>query len=133
MELMEGKQIVNDNSSGNILKSYFSVCPVCNNIILSMGQSLNVCCGVTVPVQEADDEDEQHKISVESVENELFITINHEMSKKHFISFIAYKTFDKCEILKLYPEQNAEARFFNKGKGILYVFCNKDGLFKKNI
>ena len=55
------------------------------------------------------------------------------MSKEHYISFIAYVTTDRCEIVKLYPEQNAQVRFFKRGKGILYAYCNKDGLIKKNL
>lgn len=65
------------------------------------------------------------------LENEYFISINHPMTKEHYISFIAYLTNDRCEVVKLYPEQNAEVRFFNRGKGIVYEYCNKDGLIKK--
>ena len=46
---------------------------------------------------------------------------------------VSDKTIDRCEIQKLYPEQNAEARFLRRGKGIVYVYCNKDGLIKKII
>ena len=67
------------------------------------------------------------------VENEIFVSLNHEMSKEHYISFIAYVTNDRCEIVKLYPEQDAEARFLKRGKGMIYAYCNKDGLMKKNI
>ena len=66
-------------------------------------------------------------------ENEIFVSLNHEMSKEHYISFIAYVTNDRCEIVKLYPEQNAEARFLKRGRGMIYAYCNKDGLMKKNI
>lgn len=55
------------------------------------------------------------------------------MIKEHYILFIAYITNDRSEIVKLYPEQNAEARFLKRGKGIIYVYCNKDDLIKKNI
>lgn len=55
------------------------------------------------------------------------------MTKEHYISFIAYITNDRCEIAKLYPEQNAEARFLNRGKGIIYIYCNKEGLIKKEL
>ena len=55
------------------------------------------------------------------------------MSKNHYISFIAYVTNDRCEIVKLYPEQSAEARFLRRGKGIIYAYCNKDGLIKKDL
>ena len=53
------------------------------------------------------------------------------MTKEHFISFIAYVTDNWCEVVKLYPEDSAEARFFKRGKGIIYVYCNKDGLIRK--
>jgi len=50
------------------------------------------------------------------------------MTKDHYISFIAYVTNNRCEIVKLYLEQNVETRFLKKGKGIIYAYCNKDGL-----
>ena len=61
------------------------------------------------------------------------ISINHEMSKKHYISFIAYVTMNRFEMVKLYSEGNAEARFFKRGQGIIYMYCNKHGLIKKVI
>ena len=128
---MSGECITNKNKSSNILKSNFSVCPVCGNIIHSMGESINFCCGIKLPILEADLENDKHLINCEIIENEYFISINHDMNKNHYISFIAYVTNDRCEIVKLYPEQNAEARFLNRGKGIIYVYCNKDGFFKK--
>ncbi|MBQ7128672.1 MAG: helix-turn-helix domain-containing protein [Clostridia bacterium] len=133
IELMNGEYISNQNKSSNMLKSKFSVCPVCSNIIHSMGENINLCCGITLPILEAESENETHIINCETVENEFFVSINHEMSKEHYISFIAYVTTDRCEIVKLYPEQNAQVRFFKRGKGILYAYCNKDGLIKKNL
>lgn len=124
---------MNKNKSSNMLKSNFFVCPICGNIIHSMGENINSCCGITLPILEAEMEKDEHIINCELIENELFISMNHEMSKDHYISFIAYITNDRYEIVKLYPEQNVEARFFNRGTGIIYVYCNKDGLFKKDI
>ena len=129
IELMNGEYITNHNKASNMLKSSFSVCPICGNIIHTMGESVNTCCGILLPVLEAEKENKAHAINYKIVENELFISLNHEMSKEHYVSFIAYITNDRCEIVKLYPEQNAEARFLNRGKGILYAYCNKDGLF----
>ena len=131
IELMNGELITNNNKASNMLKSNFSVCPICGNIIHTMGESVNTCCGITLPVIEAEKANAEHVInhSVIEIENELFITINHEMTKDHYISFVAYITDNRCEIVKLYPEQNAEARFLNRGKGIIYAYCNKDGLF----
>ncbi len=133
IELMNGEYIVNKNKSSNMLKSKFSVCPVCGNIIHTMGESINSCCGINLPIIEAEDENQEHIIKCEIIENEFFVSLNHDMNKEHYISFIAYVTNDRCEVVKLYPEQNAEARFFKRGKGIIYAFCNKDGLIKKEV
>lgn len=133
IELMSGDYVINKNKASNMLKSKFSVCPICGNIIHTMGENINSCCGVNLPVLEAELEDEKHTINCETIEDENFISINHDMSKEHYISFIAYVTVDRCEIIKLYPEQNAEVRFFKRGRGIIYVYCNKDGLIRKNI
>lgn len=133
IELMNGEYIKNKNISSNMMNSKFYVCPICGNIIHTMGENLISCCGITLPILETELEDEKHKINVEIIENEYFISINHPMIKEHYISFIAYITNDRCELLKLYPEQNAEVRFLNRGKGIIYAYCNKDGLIKKII
>ena len=130
---MQGEYIINQNKSGNMLKSKFSVCPICGNIIHSIGQNINSCCGINLPVLEAETENEKHIINCQTIENEFYISVNHDMTKEHYISFIAYITDDRCEIVKLYPQQNAETRFFKRGKGIIYIYCNKDGLIKKNI
>ena len=133
IEFMNGEYVTNNNKSGNMLKSKFSVCPICGNIIHSVGENINSCCGINLPVLEAELENEKHIIKCETIENENFISINHDMNKEHYISFVAYVTIDRCEIVKLYPEQNAETRFLKRGKGIIYAYCNRDGLIKKEI
>lgn len=55
--------------------------------------------------------------------------INHEMNKKHYISFIAAVSSDRIQLLKLYPEQNAEARFLLHGVKKIFFYCNRSGLF----
>ena len=37
---------------------------------------------------------------------------------------------DSVEFAKMYPEQNAEARFRNAGKCKIYAYCIKFGLFE---
>ena len=133
MELMSGDTIINKNISSNILRSKFYVCPVCGNVIRAMGESVISCCGIPLPPLEAEGIDDNHKIQIQNVEDECFITVNHEMSKDHFISFIAYLTTDKVQFVKLYPEGNAETRLSLRGKGYLYIYCNKHGLMKKKI
>ena len=52
------------------------------------------------------------------------------MEKNHYISFLAYLTGDKLQLVKLYPEGDASARFSLRGAGVLYFYCNCHGLMK---
>lgn len=133
MELMSGDTVINKNISSNILRSKFYVCPVCGNVIRTTGDTVISCCGITLPPLEAEDVDEAHGVTVEKVEDEHFIAVSHEMTKTHFISFIAYLTSDRVQFVKFYPEGNAETRLQLRGRGYLYICCNKHGLMKKKI
>ncbi len=133
MELMSGETVINRNVSSNILFTKFYVCPVCGNVISSVGAAVVSCCGISLPPLEAEETDEAHHINIENVEDEKFITVIHEMTKSHYISFIAYVTSDKISFVKLYPEGNAETRMQFRGRGYLYIFCNRHGLMKKRV
>jgi len=133
MELMSGNTVINKNVSSNMLRSKFYVCPVCGNIVHTTGDALISCCGITLPPLEAEDTDGEHEINIEKVEDEFFVTVNHDMTKEHFISFIAHLTSDRVQFVKLYPEGNAETRLSLRGRGYLYICCNKHGLMKKKI
>lgn len=133
MELISGDTVINKNISANMLRTKFYVCPVCGNVIHSTGNTLVSCCGITLPALEAEETDEEHTINIEPVEDEKFITVKHEMTKSHYISFIAYVTSDKIHFVKLYPEGNAETRIQFRGRGFLYIYCNRHGLMKKKI
>lgn len=130
VELMSGGTVINKNISSNLLLSKFYACPICGNVIHSIGETVICCCGITLPPLEAESVDSEHRVTIESVEDEKFISVHHEMSKEHFISFIAYVTTDKVQFVKLYPEGNAETRMQFRGRGLLYIFCNRHGLMK---
>ena len=132
-ELMSGNTVTNKNTSCNILRSKIHVCPICGNIISSTGNAVISCCGITLMPIEAEDTDESHKLIIQKSEDEQFITVNHEMTKSHYISFIAYVTSDRFQLAKLYPEGNAETCFQIKGSGLLYIYSNKHGLMKQKI
>ena len=55
------------------------------------------------------------------------------MTKTHYISFIAATSSDRCEMVKLYPEGNAEARFKIGNVRKIFFYCNRDGLFSMDI
>lgn len=132
-ELMSGAQIVNRNVSGNMLRSRIYVCPVCGNVLHSTGDALISCCGIQLPACEAEELDDAHAITIEDVEDEQFLTVAHSMTKEHYISFVAWVTSDRFQLVKWYPEGNAETRLQLRGRGILYLYCNRHGLMKPNL
>ena len=132
-ELINGSRIINKNRCGNMLRTKFYVCPVCGNVIHSTGETVACCCGITLPALEAEEADEEHALTVENVEDEYFVSVRHEMTKEHYISFIAWVTGDRLQLVRLYPEGNAETRLQRRGRGELYFYCNRHGLFKQRI
>ena len=129
IELLSGNCIENSNKAANMAKSKIYVCPICANVIVSTGEALVSCHGITLPEQEAEDADEKHKISIEEVEDEYFVSIDHEMTKDHYISFIAAISDNGVQLVKFYPEQNAECRFKRARIKTIAYYCNQHGLF----
>ena len=128
-ELISGNTIHNANVSANVLRSKFYVCPICGNVIHSMGEAAIHCHGILLTPLEAEPADERHKILIERVEDEYFVRIDHSMTKEHYISFVAAASSDEIQMVKLYPEGNAEARFKIRGVRRIIYYCNRDGLF----
>ena len=133
MELMRGQPVQNRNVSANLLRSKFYVCPVCGNVLHAMGEAAISCCGVALPPLEAEETDENHGITVERVEDERFVSLSHPMTKEHYISFLACVTTDSMQFVKLYPEGNAQCRFQIRGRGYLYLYCNRHGLMRQKV
>ena len=131
IELLSGEDIRNQNRSFNMAKGKFYVCPVCGNVIRSTGEAVVSCCGITLPPLEAEQADGDHNITTEVVEDEYYVTIDHPMTKAHYISFIAAVSDQGVQFVKLYPEGNAEARFKSNRVKYLYVYCNRHGLFQQ--
>jgi len=130
IELLSGEDITNLNKSCNMAKGKFYVCPVCGNVILTTGEAVISCCGITLPPLEAEAPDEEHSLNVETVEDEYYVTMNHPMTKEHYISFIAAVSDQGVQLVKLYPEGNAQARFKISRVRKLYAYCNRHGLFE---
>lgn len=133
IELFSGEDIVNTNKSSNMQQMKFYVCPICGNVIQSTGEVVVSCCGIVLPALEAEEEDEDHHLEVEKVEDEYYVTIPHEMSKTHYISFITAVKDDGCEMRKLYPEGDSGARFKISRTKYIFYYCNQHGLFRTRI
>lgn len=133
LELLSGSGVKNSNRSCNMKRSVIYVCPVCGNMLVAGGEAEICCCGVSLLPAEAEDPDVEHSIHIMPVEDEYYITLDHEMSRSHYISFIGAVRDNGFELIKLYPEQAAEARVKIRRAKILYAYCNRHGLFRLNI
>ena len=129
IELLSGHAVCNRNRSANMLRGRLYVCPVCGNVIQAAGEAVVSCCGITLPPQEPEEDDEDHRILAEIVEDEYFVSVRHPMEKEHYISFLMAVSDQEIQFVRLYPEGNAEARFKISGVKAVYACCNRHGLF----
>ena len=130
IELMSGNDIRNANRSANMMRGKWYVCPVCGNVIRASGEAVISCCGITLPPLEAEEPDTEHEIGAVIAEDEYFVSLSHPMTKEHFISFLAAVSDMGVQLVKLYPEGNAEARFKISRVKQLFAYCNRHGLFR---
>lgn len=133
IELLSGEDIRNRNRASNMARSSFYVCPVCGNVIRTIGEAAVSCCGITLPPLEAETPDEDHCIDIESSEDEWYVSVSHPMSRDHSISFLAAVCDNGVQFVKLYPEGAAEARFKKNRVKYVLAYCNHHGLFRKDI
>lgn len=129
-ELVHGEAVTNRNRAGNMLRSLFYVCPICGNVIHSLGRAAVSCCGLNLPELVPEEAAGEHLPQIEPVEDEFYVTLDHPMSKDHYISFLAAVGDNGSQLVKLYPEGQAEARFKLSRVRWLYVCCNRHGLFR---
>ena len=111
----------------------FYLCPVCGNVIRTVGEAVVSCCGVTLPPLEAEAPDPEHGLRAERVEDEYYVTVSHPMTRAHYITFLAAVSDRGLQLVKLYPEWDAEARFRIDGVRDLYACCNRHGLFRMRV
>ena len=134
IELLSGENITNQNKACNMARGKFYVCPICGNIIHTTGEAVISCCGITLPALESEvnSSDSEHIISVQTIEDEYFVTINHPMTKEHYISFIAAISDQGIQLIKLYSEGPAQARLKIARVRKIFAYCNLHGLFEIN-
>ena len=131
--LIEGEMPKNKMEAGNVKKTKFYVCEKCGNLITSASNADIICCGRKLLPLEAKAADETHKLNIEKIEDDFYITFNHPMRKEHYFSFVSYVRFDRVLTVRLYPEQGSELRFPQMHGGKMYYFCNTHGLFEVKI
>ena len=128
--LLSGDLNQNKEEAGNMKRTKFYVCHHCGSFMQGVGNSSVICCGKQLESLKINIPDDEHIIKVSEIEDDFYIELNHEMTKEHYISFVAYVRFDRVLNIKLYPEQDATVRFPKMYGGKIYYYCNKHGLFE---
>lgn len=128
--LLSGDIIKNKEENGNMKKLKFYHCPECGNFLTQTGDGEVFCCGKKLDSLKIQKAENEHLPKIETVEDEYFLTFDHEMTKEHFLSFAVGVRFDSVLVIRLYPEQNAEVRVPKAFGKNIYVLCEKDGLFQ---
>ncbi len=127
-QILSGELCEKEKENGNMKRIRFYVCPECGNILTSTGEAEISCCGRRMEALKARKAEEEHQLKIEALDGESYVTVNHEMRKEHYISFIACVSYNQVMLCKLYPEQEAEARFKRMPGAKWYTYCSRDGL-----
>lgn len=128
-ELLAGDLPANHFVNGNMKNSSYCVCPVCGNVTVSTGNAQISCCGKKLAPCVPQKPDKDHALTVEIAEDEWFVSSGHDMTKTHFVSFVALVTGDRLYFFKQYPEWNLQVRIPKRGHGRLLWYCSRHGLF----
>ena len=91
------------------------------------------CADESVGTDSGTESDDEHRMNIEVVEDEYYVTLDHPMTKTHYISFMAAVSDRGVQLVKLYPEEGAEARFKLDRVERIYACCNRHGLFRLDL
>lgn len=126
--LMHGDLKEKQIDIGNLAKMQFYICPICGNIITCSSSATMVCCGRPLLQAIPTAIDDDHSCQIEWMDTDHYITFSHDMTKQHYLSFVAFVRNELCILHRLYPEQEASLRIPSYNHGILYYYCTKHGL-----
>ena len=116
-------------------------CRKCGQVLISVNEKCDGvgCCGMDAVLLKAGEVDaavEKH-VPVYNLENNILNVqvgeVIHPMEEDHFIEFILYEYEGGFDVAKLTSGMEPKASFSYKGKGTLYEYCNKHGLWKKDV
>ena len=131
--LISGELNRNGLSGGNLKRMKFYVCPDCGNLITCVTGASVTCCGRKLNANNPAKAAEEEKLNVQIIENDYFISSAHEMTREHYITFVALVTSDTVFLKKQYPEWDLQVRIPRFAHGRLLWHCSKHGLFYQEI
>lgn len=127
--LLAGELGRSPREGGNMKRIKFYVCPACGEVVWSTGNAAVSCCGRPLAPLEPAPAGGAHTLQLAKMDGELFAQLAHPMEKGHFISFLACVQYDRVTLVRLWPEQAAEARLPAVRRADWYFYCTGHGLF----
>ena len=131
--LLTGEIDKNEKEKGNMKKLKFYICSNCGNIITATSEASVSCCGNKLSAPEPRQAADNERLTVRDTGGEWYITTDHEMTKEHHISFIAYQSDSSLMLFKQYPEWNLQFNLPMYRTGRLMWYCTKCGLLYQDI
>lgn len=131
--LLSGEINKNESEKGNMKKLKFYVCKECGNIITATSEAAVACCGSKLTAYEPKKAEECEQLNIEDIGGEWFVSSEHEMTKEHYISFVAYVSDSTAMIYKQYPEWNLQFTMPLYRSGRIVWYCTKCGLMYQDI
>ena len=115
-------------------------CSKCGTLIDMLEENCKVfCCGeemVELVPNTVDAAKEKHAPLCDINDDTVFVRVgevSHPMDENHYITFIAAEYNDSFVKYKLKPGEEPEGVFdYEKGM-VVYAYCNKHGLWKKEL
>ena len=132
-EMLSGQIAVNDVHGGNMKRIKVYVCPNCGNVITALTDTSISCCGKKLLPLELKKAEITDRLTVEIIENDYYISTDHEMTGEHYISFVALMSDDTVMMRKQYPEWDMQVRIPCFAHGRLIWYCTQHGLFYQDI
>ena len=126
--VLSGEMDANDLVGGNMKKLNYYACPACGGLTFCTGAAEVSCCGRKLSPLTPRKSGAEERLRVEEVETDWFITSSHPMRKENYISFVAFATGDRLQVVKQYPEWDLQLRIPRRGHGMLLWYAQADGL-----
>ena len=76
---------------------------------------------------------EKHVPTYEKSGDKILVKVNHVMKDEHYIEWVCLVTDSKQCMVRFKPGEVAEAKFPYVPGSVLYGYCNKHGLWKKDV
>ena len=133
IQVLLSGEISKQKGNANMKRLKFYVCRSCGNILTAASDASVTCCGSRLSALEPRKAEAHEQLQVEDIGGELYLSSEHEMTKEHYISFVAYVNASSVLLYRQYPEWNLQVRMPLFRSGRLVWYCTECGLLYQDL